>query len=172
MRGAYALLASLILWGSGCHPSCSDDNDCLLPGQCNGGVNLQRYAIPSGHYVISQSAVGLDQCKIGRRSGDWNGLTAELESNDASDQVALRISNGVDLGSGARNPQPNCNSATLTASSAQKMNSCNYTASFSTQLVIGASGQLYLSITEQHNSLSSGCVIPGSCIMLYDATLQ
>lgn len=167
------LIAAALLWTAGCQSQCKEGSDCLEPNQCSGAPNLQRYDLTSGQYRVEQSDVGHDGCLIGRRSGDLNGLAVDLTVDDGG-SIAVHIGNNIDLGRGARNPQPSCNSATLSASGALgNIGGCTYTAVFSSQLILSERNTFYLSITEEHNDLQGTCATTGSsCIILYGAQVR
>src|SRR5688572_19344909 len=169
MKIPWVFAALVWLGGSGCQSQCQQENECLAPDQCSGAPNLQRYALSGGQYRVEQSDVGLDGCLIGRRNADLNGLAVDLLADDATGQISVRIGNNIDLGSGARNPQPDCNAFTLTLSGmAGNIGGCMYTAVFSSQLILMDNNAFYLSITEEHNDLQGTCPIPEkSCTILY-----
>jgi hypothetical protein len=176
MKRSSALFAAamLFLGASGCEKQCHEANDCLEANQCNGAPNLQRYTLTSGTYRVAQSDVGLDGCRIGRRNGDLNGLAVEITVDEAADTMAARIGNNIDLGSGKRNPQPGCNSATLSQSGVQgNIGGCTFSAAYSSQLILLANDQFYLSITEDHTELNGSCPISTkSCLLIYGATAR
>jgi hypothetical protein len=174
MKIPWVLAALVWLGASGCQSQCQEENECLQPDQCSGAPNLQRYTLSSGQYRIEQSDVGHDGCLIGRRNADLNGLAVDLTADGATDQISVRIGNGLDLGSGARNPQPSCNSFTLSHGGvAGNIGGCTYTAAFSSQLILMDNNTFYLSITEEHNDLQGTCPISEkSCTLLYGAMVH